>query len=76
MSLVYTVNVLEELKKKGITTYKIRKEHILGQATLTKLRNKEPITWSNINTICELLNCQPNDFLKYVPTKDNSDSEK
>ena len=38
MALQFKVNILEALKETGYTTYKLRKENILSQSTLQKLR--------------------------------------
>lgn len=65
MPLVYKIDVLQALKDKGYNTNRLRKEKILAESTLQKLREKKPISWENIAKICELLNCQPNDFLEY-----------
>lgn len=65
MPLVYKIDVLNALKDKGYNTNRLRKENILAESTLQKLREKKPISWVNIAKICELLNCQPNDFLEY-----------
>ena len=62
----YKIDVLQALKNAGFTTYRLRKDKILGEATIQKLRNFELVSWENINTICRLLSCQPGDILKYV----------
>lgn len=67
MSLKYKIDVLSELKNKGFTTYKIRKDKLLSESTVQKLRNSFPVSWENIESICKLLNCQPGDILEYVP---------
>lgn len=66
MPVVYKFNVLSALIEKGYTTYKIRKEKLLSESTVQKLRNEEPISWENIATICRLLDCQPGDIMEYV----------
>ena len=63
MPLKYKVDVLAALKEKGYNTNRLRKEKILAESTIQKLREQKPISWANIAQICELLNCQPNDFL-------------
>lgn len=63
----YKINVMESLKAKGYTSYKLRKEKIFGEATMTKFRNKEYINFENLNLLCRLLDCQPGDILEYVP---------
>ena len=66
MPLRYKVNVLAKLKTAGYSTYRIRKDKLLSESTVQKLRSGEPVSWENIATICRLLNCQPGDILEYV----------
>lgn len=55
-------------EEKGITTYRIRKENIVSQGTLTKMKNGSgSIDTRTIDKICRVLNCQPGDILEYVP---------
>ena len=68
MGLHYKIDVLSALKAAGYNTTKIRREQLLSESTLQKLRTGEGIAWNNIDTICRLLECQPGDFLEY--TKD------
>lgn len=58
------------LEEKKITTYYIRKNKITGEATLTKLRNNEPVTTMTIDKFCALLDCQPGDLMEYIPDAD------
>ncbi|MBR6568044.1 MAG: helix-turn-helix transcriptional regulator [Clostridia bacterium] len=56
------------LKEKGITTYKIRKENLISQATYQKLRTGDGIIDTRtIEKLCKLLDCQPGDIMEYVP---------
>lgn len=66
--LVYKVDIMDELKKAGYSSYRIRRENILGQATITALNQKRGISWSSLERICELLNCQPNDLIESICT--------
>ena len=63
----YKIDVLHALKNAGFTTYRLRKDKILGEATIQKLRGFELVSWENINAICKLLSCQPGDMMEYVP---------
>lgn len=65
MPILYKFDVLQALKSKGYNTNRIRKEKLLAESTLQKLRNNEMVAISNIETICRLLNCQPGDILEY-----------
>ena len=68
MPIIYKLDIIAALKAAGYSTYRIRKEKLLGEATLQKLRNGDPVSWENISTICQLLNCQPGDLLEYRET--------
>lgn len=57
------------LKKNGYTTYRIRKEKIIGQATLQKIQNGGDIDTRTIDKLCRILNCQPGDILEYIPNE-------
>ena len=39
--LKYKIDILEELKEKGYTSYKLRKDKIMGEAQIQKIRNGE-----------------------------------
>ena len=53
------------LKENGYTSYKIRKEKIVGQATYKKIMEGGDIDTRTIAKLCKLLNCQPGDILEY-----------
>lgn len=63
----YKINIMDSLKNKGYTSYKLRKNKIFGEATMTKFRNKEYINFENLNILCSLLDCQPGDIIEYIP---------
>lgn len=64
----YKRDIMDALKNAGYSSYKLRQDKILGQATMTKFRNQDAsITVANLETVCALLNCQPGDILEYVP---------
>ncbi len=65
MPLVYKIDVLRELKRKGFSTYKLRSEKILSESTIHKLRKNKGVAWENIETLCMLLECQPADLIAY-----------
>lgn len=66
MPLQYKIDVLAELKKAGYNTNRIRKEKIMGEAMLQKLRQKELVSWATVEKLCELLDCQIGDLIEYV----------
>lgn len=59
MPIKYKIEIMKALKDAGYSTYRLRKEKILGEATLQKFRKNQLVSWENTATICKLLNCQP-----------------
>ena len=67
MPIVYT-KLFDLLKEKGYTTYKIRQEKLIGQGTLTAIKNGTGgLDAKTIARLCEVLGCQPGDLMEYVP---------
>ena len=66
MSIIYSKNILKELKNCGYNTTRLRKEKLLSEGTIQKLRNNELVSWRNIDRICKMLDCEPGDILKRV----------
>ncbi len=66
MPMKYKVDVIATLKEAGYNTSKIRKEKIMGEAMLQKIRSGQMVSWATLGTICDLLNCQPGDLIEYV----------
>lgn len=71
MAIIYKADILKLLREAGYNTNRLRKEKIMGEATIQKLRNNELVSWANINTICKLLNCQPGDIMEFIPDKES-----
>ena len=54
------------MQEKGLTTYRIRKENIISQSTLQKLREGKTVTTEAIANLCKALDCQPGDIMEFV----------
>ena len=67
MGMAFKINVLQALKDKGYSTYRIKNDKLLSQSTLQKLREGKPVSWENIETFCRLLEIQPGELLEYNP---------
>lgn len=67
MALKYKIDVLSALKAAGYNTTRLRKEKLLSESTIQKFRNKLPVSWENLETLCKLLNMQIGDIIEYVP---------
>lgn len=59
--------VLDRLKEAGYSSYRLRKERILGERTMQQIREGKAVSGEALNLLCRLLDCQPGDILEYVP---------
>ena len=56
------------LKEQGKTMYNLRRDKVIGTATLEKMRKGEGhIDTRSIERLCEYLKCQPGDIMGYTP---------
>lgn len=67
MGIIVYNKLLALMEQKGLSTYKIRKDKIISESTLQKIRENKSITTDSISSLCEVLNCQPGDIMEYVP---------
>lgn len=76
MPIVYN-KLIVLMKKRGITSYTIKKEKIIGQASYKKIKEGGDIDTRTISKLCEYLKCQPGDILEYVESeeKENEDNK-
>lgn len=58
--------LLKLMEEKGITSYTMKKDNIIGQATYRKIKEGGDIDTRTIDKLCKLLGCQPGDILEYV----------
>ena len=73
MALKYKIKDLTAmLKEKGYSTYTLRQKKIFGESTIQKLREGKPISWENIETLCELLDIQPSELLVFEKETKNT----
>lgn len=66
MGMKYKVDVIATMKEAGYNTNRIRKEKIMGESMLQKIRSGQMVSWATLETLCDLLNCQPGDLIEYV----------
>ena len=64
----YKIKVMEKLSKRGYTRPRLRKEKILSEGTMQRLKNNESVTLETLNIVCLILRCQLNEIIEIVPT--------
>lgn len=66
MPIVYN-KLLTLMKEKGVTSYTVKKDNIIGQASYKKIKEGGDIDTRTISKLCKYFDCQPGDILEYVP---------
>lgn len=66
MAIKCKIDILDELKRAGYTTYKLRKEKIMGESLIQRLRCGGVPEIVVIDKLCKLLKCRVEDIIEYV----------
>ena len=53
------------MKTKGVTTYTFIAKHDFSRYTIQNLKRNKSITMHTLSKICEILECTPNDVVKF-----------
>lgn len=56
----------EQLKKKGISQYRLIKEYGFSSGQLDRLRKNENVSTFTLNRLCEILDCSLEEIVEYV----------
>ena len=64
--LIYKFDVLNALKEAGYNTGRLRKEKLLSESSIQSLRRDKMIGIIALEKICELLDMQPGNIIKYT----------
>lgn len=67
--LVYKIDVLDTLKESGYNSTRILKENLISQSAVQRLRKNEMVGIKTLEKLCELLDMQPGNIIKYVEKK-------
>lgn len=63
----FKIDILEELKKKGYNSNRIRQEKVISEGALQKIRSGGVPGIKSIDKLCSILKKQPGQLLEYVP---------
>ena len=53
------------MENRGITTYALINKHGFNARTINNLKHNKGITVDTLEKLCKVLNCTPNDILKF-----------
>ena len=60
----------ETLKRKQISQYSLINDFGVSTGTLDALRKNRSITLNTLNDICQILQCEVSDVIRFVPDKE------
>lgn len=66
-------DVLKKLEDAGYSTYRLRKEKLLSEYTLTSIRTNKSISISTLDTICRLTGLPVEELIEYKPDEEGTD---
>ena len=58
--------LLDMLNKREISKLELMKRANISRGTLAKLSKNQPVNISTIDSICNVLKCQPGDILEWI----------
>ena len=65
--IIFKIDILKALKENGYNTTYLRKNKILSESTIQKIRNKDTsLTLKNLDVICAMLKMQPGDVVEFI----------
>ena len=67
--LTYKIDVLDTLRENGYNSTRILRENLISQSAMQKMRKNEMVGIKTIEKLCELLDMQPGNIIKYVEEK-------
>ena len=54
------------MEEKKITTYALINKHGIPSKTIYNLKHNKPTTTTTIETLCQILDCTPNDIFTFI----------
>lgn len=55
----------DTMKKKGVSTYRLRESYGFNTKTIAKLRQNGNVTTQTLNRLCSILDCELSDIAEY-----------
>ena len=60
----------DTLKKKGVSTYKLREDCGIDSKTVRRLKANDNIETKTLSKLCAALDCKIEEIMEYVPDSD------
>ncbi len=59
-------NLWKTIEEKGLSQYKLIKDHHVSAGQLSRLRANAPVSSHTIDTLCRILDCSVSDIMTYI----------
>ena len=56
----------ETMKEKGVSTYRLREDCLIGSKTIKRLKANGSIETKTLDKLCHILDCNVEDIITYV----------
>ena len=60
----------DTLKKRGVSTYKLREDCGIDSKTVRRLKANDNIETKTLSKLCAALDCKIEDIMEYIPDSD------
>lgn len=67
VDMIVYKDILQKLKDAGYNTNRIRRERLISESILQRIRRGAPITTETIDILCRLIGCSISDLIEFVP---------
>lgn len=67
MAIRWRVDPIQLLKDCGYSTYRLRREKIIGVQTVRNIQESKSISFDTLDRICAITGKQPGKLIEYVP---------
>ena len=65
MPFRYKLDVVQALKDKGYSTYRIRKDKLFSESTLQAFRENKMVSWETLEQVCRILRVQVGELIEF-----------
>lgn len=65
--IIQKIPIMPALKDAGYSSTHLRRDKIIGESDMQRLRHGGIPSHGLLDTLCRLLHCQPGDLICYVP---------
>ena len=61
-------NLWETMKKKGVTTYRLREDCLIDSRTIKRLKENGSVETKTLDKICDVLDCNIEEIITHIKT--------